>query len=86
MFRRTLVRSLLPIVLAAAVVVGGICGLSLHYVESSAVARLKDDAAPGIIGEVERSEYRVYRDQMAREYEELMARQATRPSGAYTEN
>lgn len=86
-FRRTLFRSLVPILAAGVIVVGAMCGLALTYAESSAVARIEGSAALRPADTVSGSDLRLLRERFARQYKALLgqvqrARQADQPRPA----
>jgi hypothetical protein len=57
-FRRTLTRSLIPIVCSAVILLGVACGLALSLGERSAAGRIKGDAWMDISNEFERTGFR----------------------------
>jgi len=56
-FRRTLFRSLVPILAAAVIVVGAICGLSLSRLEAGAMTHVKGRASLDFTNEIRHSDY-----------------------------
>ena len=81
-FRRTLFRSLVPILAAAVILVGVLCGWGLGRVEASAVAR----APMFFIDEVEQSNFKQLQDRFARQHQgllgQLQSQAASGPAGA----
>ncbi len=74
-FRRTLYRSLVPIIAAAVIVVGLFCGWALARGERSAVQRITDSGTFSFRNEMEGSDYRLIRDNFAAQHAEMMKRQ-----------
>ncbi|MCD4699817.1 MAG: hypothetical protein K8R91_04510, partial [Phycisphaerae bacterium] len=74
-FRRTLYRSLVPIIASAVIVVGIFCGWALARGESSAAKRITESASLRLRNEIERSDYRGLRDKFAAQHAEMMNRQ-----------
>jgi len=72
-FRRTLERSVVPILAAAAILIGISCGWLLARGERSAVRRIKGNADIGAQTEIDRSDYRLLRERLAAQYEQMMA-------------
>ncbi len=72
-FRRTLYRSLVPIIAAAVIVVGIFCGWALARGENSAARRITGSAGCG--NELEGSDYHLLRDNFAAQHAEMMDRQ-----------
>jgi len=72
-FRRTLYRSLVPIIASAVIVVGIFCGWALGRAEGSAVRRIRGSAGIGFRSEIERSNYRLLRDRFIEQHEAMMA-------------
>jgi len=88
-FRRTLFRSLVPILAAAVIVVGLICGLSLSRLEASALGRVEGAASIDLRNALEMSNFRLLRDRHGQQHEAMLAelrrasrRPETTPSAA----
>jgi hypothetical protein len=63
LFRRTLFRSLSPILSSAVILVAIVCGYALSRAESSAARQIVGDAAMGFTNEIEKSDYSLLRQQ-----------------------
>ncbi len=74
-FRRTLYRSLVPIIAAAVIVVGIFCGWALARGESSAAKRITGSSAMDFCNELERSDFRLFRENFIAQHTEMMNRQ-----------
>ena len=61
-FRRSVYRSLVPILAATVILVGLLCGVVLNQAETSAVGRITGPAAPAVENEVNNSDYSKMRD------------------------
>ena len=64
-FRRSLYRNIVPILAAAVIVVGIICGIVLTRAETSAARRVTGDAILSFKAEIDRSDYKQMRDRFA---------------------
>ncbi|KKM06383.1 hypothetical protein LCGC14_1744540 [marine sediment metagenome] len=73
-FRRALRRSLVPILAAATILIGVSCGWVLARGERSAVRRMKGNAVVSLSREVDRCDYRLLRDRMARQHKQMLAK------------
>ena len=82
-FRRTVIRSMAPILAAAVIVVGMFCGLALWRAESSAVERIRGAASLDFQNEVELSNFRLVRDRFTQEHRAMMVKAATQRAGAH---
>ncbi|MDY7011811.1 MAG: hypothetical protein SVV80_13835, partial [Planctomycetota bacterium] len=71
-FRRTLYRSLVPIIASAVIVVGIFCGWALARGESSAARRITGSATLTLRNELERSNYRILRENFIEQHTEMM--------------
>ncbi len=71
-FRRTLYRSLVPIIASAVIVVGIFCGWALARGESSAARRITGSASFSFRNEIERSDFRSLRDNFVAQHAEMM--------------
>ncbi len=73
-FRRTLFRSIIPVLAAATIVVGAICGWSLSRVEADALARMRGPtSALNWTHQIELSNFRLLRDRHAQQHEAMLA-------------
>ncbi len=72
-FRRTVFRSMVPIIASAVIVVGVICGWALSRAETSAVRRIKGDAYYNTLNEIDFSNFREFKKDMACEYRQRFA-------------
>jgi len=81
-FRETFRRSLVPILAAAAILIGVTCGWTLARGERWAVRRITGNARVAETNHIERSDYRLLRERMDEQYEALIAarRRAHAPS------
>jgi len=64
-FRRSLCRNIVPILAAAVIVVGIICGIVLNRAEAQAARRVTGDAMISLKAEIDRSDYKQLRDRFA---------------------
>ena len=64
-FRRSVYRNIVPILAAAVIVVGIICGIVLNRAETAAARRVTGDAVLSFKAEIDRSDYRELRDRFA---------------------
>ncbi len=78
-YRLTLVRSLVPVVACAVILIGTVCGLVTAYGETQAAQRIRGNAEIGIRNEVERSDYRLLRDRYEQMYKALPPMQQDSP-------
>ena len=70
-FRGTLLRSMVPILAAAVIVIGIFCGLALRRAEATAVSRITGRADVGLHNEVELSNFRELRERFVKAHEKL---------------
>ena len=70
-FRRSLVRSMVPILASAVILIGLLCGTVLRRAEIAASRRATGDAEIGFLNEVPRSNFRQFQDQFRQRLQEL---------------